>query len=152
MKKRGFEVVVAAHRQHPGVNIQLPRRAEPGACASDVFSPIETIVTPGDKLLIWLDIKAYMQNGEVAVANVRSSQGKVLVRLADTQGWIDQSYYCNKNNDGNIGIHISNEGIDPYHIAINQRIAQIMFIPYLIPDNDNPIYAERTGGFGSSGK
>lgn len=153
MKKiRGFEVVTDIHRQHPGLNIQLPRRAEPGACASDVYSPIKATIAPGDRLLVWLDVKAYMQIGEVAIANVRSSQGKMLVRFADTQGWIDQSYYGNKANDGNIGIHISNEGAEPYQIWIGDRIAQIMFIPYLVPDNDNPINANRTGGFGSSGK
>lgn len=152
MKLRGFEIVADKHRKHPDVEIQLPRRADPGACASDIYSPVEVELLPGERYLIWTDIKAYMQDGEVCIANVRSSHGKPLVRLANTQGWIDQTYYSNEGNDGNIGVYISNEGEEAFWIHEGDRIAQLMFIPFLMPDNDNPIHAERKGGFGNSGK
>jgi dUTP pyrophosphatase len=151
-KIRGFEVVSPEYRQHPDVEIQLPRRADPGACASDVFSPVDLTINPGEQILIWTDVKAYMQPGEVLIANVRSSQGKYRIQLANTQGWIDSTYYNNKENDGNIGIYLRNEGSEPYVIKKGDRIAQLMFIPYLIPDNDDPLFNERQGGFGSSGK
>lgn len=152
MTIRGFEVVADTHRKHPDVEIQLPRRADKGACASDIYSPIEVELLPGERLLIWTDVKAYMQDGEVCIGNVRSSHGKPLVRLANTQGWIDQTYYENEGNDGNIGVFISNEGEEVFKINQGDRIAQLMFIPFLVPDNDNPIHNERIGGFGSSGK
>jgi len=151
-KLRGFEIVSDNHRKHPDIKIQLPRRADAGACASDIYSPIEVELLPGQRLLIWTDVKAYMQDGEVCIGNVRSSHGKPLIRLANTQGWIDQTYYENEGNDGNIGIFISNEGEETFNIIQGDRIAQLMFIPFLMPDNDNPIHNERKGGFGSSGK
>jgi len=151
-KIRGFEVVAENHRKHPNVEIQLPRRADAGACASDIYSPVEIELLPGERALIWTDVKAYMQEGEVCIANVRSSHGKPLVRLANTQGWIDQTYHNNESNDGNIGIFISNEGNESFVIQQGDRIAQLMFIPFLVPDNDNPIHNKRIGAFGSSGK
>lgn len=152
IKIRGFEIVADNHRKHPDVKIQLPRRADVGACASDIYSPINADLQPGERILIWTDVKAYMQDGEVCIGNVRSSHGKPLIRLANTQGWIDQTYYENEGNDGNIGIFISNEGNKAFYINQGDRIAQLMFIPFLVPDNDNPIHNERKGGFGSSGK
>lgn len=149
---RGFKLVSSQFRKHPDVKIQLPRRADAGACASDVYSPIDVDLLPGERTLIWTDVKAYMQPNEVCIANVRSSHGKPLVRLANTQGWIDQTYYNNEDNEGNIGVFISNEGSEPFEIKQGDRIAQLMFTPFLTPDNDNPIHAERKGGFGSSGK
>ena len=152
LKVRGFEVVGDAYRKHPDTEIQLPRRADAGACASDIFSPVDVVIQPGERVLIWTDVKAYMQPGEVCIANVRSSHGAPLIRLANTQGWIDQTYYGNAKNDGNIGIYVSNEGKETFKIEKGDRIAQLMFIPFLIPDNDDPLHQERKGGFGSSGK
>jgi dUTP pyrophosphatase len=151
-KTRGFEVVSKEFRKHPEVEIQTPRRADPDACASDIYSPVALVLQPNEQKLIWTDIKAYMQKGEVLLANVRSSHGEPRVRLANTQGWVDGSYYENPKNDGNIGVYISNEGTQPYEIKVGDRIAQLMFIPYLTPDNDNPLKDKRDGGFGSSGK
>ncbi|HDX9663304.1 TPA: dihydrofolate reductase [Bacillus cereus] len=175
-KTRGFELVAFNHRKnHKSLpdkhyknpiaividgkrelryapSIQEPRRAEDGACASDVFSPVDTVIMPDDQVLIWTDVRAYMQKGEVLLANVRSSQGKIRIQLANTQGWIDQTYYKNEGNDGNIGLFLRNEGTEPYVINAGDRIGQLMFIPFLIPDNDNPIHDKRKGGFGSTGK
>lgn len=176
-KVRGFEVVEHKHRKNWSPHqdsyyktailveledgervvryipdIQEPRRADSGACASDVYSPVCRVIEPDEQMLIWTDVKAYMQQGEVLIANVRSSQGEPRIQLANTQGWIDQTYYGNPKNDGNIGIYLRNEGSEPYHIERGDRIAQLMFIPFLVPDNDNPIHNKREGGFGSSGK
>lgn len=176
-KIRGFEVVEHKHRKNWSPHqdsyyktailvgledgervvryipdIQEPRRADSGACASDVYSPVCRVIEPDEQMLIWTDVKAYMQQGEVLIANVRSSQGEPRIQLANTQGWVDQTYYGNPKNDGNIGIYLRNEGSEPYHIERGDRIAQLMFIPFLVPDNDNPIHDKREGGFGSSGK
>ena len=152
MKTRGFEIVDDKFRKHIEVEIKTPRRADPDACAADIYSPVSVILQPNEQVLIWTDIKAYMQQGEVLIANVRSSHGKPRIRLANTQGWIDGSYYNNPKNDGNIGVYISNEGKEPYIIEEGDRIAQLMFTVYLVPDNDDPLFNERKGGFGDSGK
>ena len=77
--------------------------------------------------------------------------GKQPMMLANTSGWVDSDYYSNPNNDGNIGINLRNLGNTPYIIQRGDRIAQGMFINYLVTDNDKTT-TERLGGFGSSGK
>jgi len=147
---RGFEVVKDEFRSV--VDVQLPKRADKGSCAYDIYSPSNYTIYPNEQLLIWTDVKAYMQENEVLVVNVRSSQGKLRVQLANTQGWVDSSYYSNVDNDGNIGIFLRNEGSESYVIKQGDRIAQAMFINCLIADEDNVMNSERTGGLGSTGK
>lgn len=148
---RGFEFVSPSDRKY-GNNGAIPVRADKGACAYDMFSPIDVIIQPNEQILIWTDVKAYMELDEVLILNVRSSQGKPRVQLANTQGWIDSTYYNNVTNDGNIGVYLRNEGTFPYEIKQGDRICQVMFQKYLVADNDTVLKNTRTGGFGSSGK
>lgn len=151
MKVRGFEVVEDAFRKHPNVNIQLPQRGTSRAMAYDFFSPIEVELQPGEKMLIFTDVKAYMQDGEALILNPRSSMGKLDLTFANTQGWIDADYYNNKSNDGNIGIYLKNNGKEVVKIKQGDRIGQGAFIPFLVADNGNTDKV-REGGYGSTGK
>ena len=81
---------------------------------------------------------------------VRSSMGKQPVMIANTMGVIDSSYANNPDNDGNIGIRLFNLGDTIYTVHAGDRVAQGIFIKYLITDDDNAI-AERNGGYGSTG-
>ena len=83
MKIRGFEIVIENMRKHPNVEIQIPLRGTSKAMAYDFFSPIETIIKPGEKQLIFTDIKAYMQECEALIINPRSSMGKVDITFAN---------------------------------------------------------------------
>lgn len=150
---RGFEVVTDSHREHPGAEIQLPRRADAGSAGYDFVTPTDILLLPGGKVTVWTDVKAYMQEAEFLPIYVRSSLGiKCSVALANDVAIIDQSYYSNNKNDGNIGICLVNMGDDLQLFKAGERIAQGIFTPYLVADADNPILDERTGGFGSSGK
>ena len=93
-----------------------------------------------------------MLDDEMLMLNVRSSQGKIRIQLANTQGLIDSSYYNNPDNNGNIAFFIRNEGSEDYIVKEGDRIMQSMFVKYLITDDDNPISNERLGGFGSSNR
>ena len=148
MKHRGFEQIL---NKKNATTIDLPQRADSGSCAYDIKSPYDCILQPGEQKLIWTDVKAYMLCDEVLIMNVRSSQGKLKVQLANTQGWVDSTYYNNPDNEGNIGIFIRNENDVPYVIEEGDKICQGMFIKYLITDDDCPVSESRTGGFGSSG-
>ena len=150
MKLRGFELVSEQNRKYDTV-LKFPKRADSGSCAYDFYSPVEITLQPNEQKLIWTDIKAYMLSDEVLILNVRSNQGKSRIQLANTQGWVDSTYYNNLDNDGNIGVFIRNEGSEPYTIKQGDRFCQGMFISYLIVDNDSPLSTERNGGFGSSG-
>ena len=148
--KRGFEVVCIDKRKHPNVNILLPQRSTKGSAAYDFFACDNYIVQPNEIIKIWTDVKSYMQDDEVLIINVRSSMGGKFM-LANTQGWIDNDYYSNPDNDGNVGVFLKNISNETQVIERGSRIAQGIFVKYLITDNDSTT-SVRKGGFGSTGK
>jgi dUTP pyrophosphatase len=146
---RYFEVVNDRCRKTTG-EITLPKRATAKSAAYDIYSPVDVTIEPNTSYLIWTDVKVCCNDNEVFIINVRSSMGKQPMMLANTQGWIDSDYFSNPDNDGNIGVNLRNLGNTPYIIQAGDRIAQGMFINYLVTDDDNTT-AERLGGFGSTG-
>lgn len=144
VRQRGFEAI-------GGKDIQMPQRADKGSCGYDFYSPTNVTLKPNEQKLIFTGIKAYMLEDEALIMNVRSSQGELRLQLANTQGWIDSTYYGNPKNDGDIGIFLRNESDKTYCIQKDDKIAQCMFIKYLTTDDDSPLSNMREGGFGSTG-
>lgn len=148
---RGFEIVHKNHKRNYNANIHLPTRADSGSAGYDIYSPISAIIKPNEQLLIWTDIKAYMQKDEILEINTRSGNGvKRGIILSNIIGWIDSSYYENESNDGNIGICLKNTRDKNFIITEGDRIAQAKFSKYLTTDNDSFLNNNRRGGFGSS--
>ena len=148
---RGFEKVINCKKTN-NQNIKLPERSTKDSAGYDFFSPVNVTIEPGQKELIWTDVKAYMQSQEVLIIDVRSSMGmKKDLMLSNTIGVIDKDYYNNESNEGNIGINLRNIGDHPVTIEVGDKIAQGIFIPYLIADSGNT-EDTRTGGIGSTGK
>ena len=146
---RFFEVVKDEHRKNEG-EIKLPTRASEHSVAYDFYSPVNIIIQPHEKAMIWSDIKAHMYYDNALIINVRSSMGKQPIMIANTQGWIESDYYGNPDNDGNIGFNLFNLGDSPYEIKVGDRIGQGMFIKYGITKDDCAT-TKRVGGFGSTG-
>ena len=147
MKIRGFEVVRDDMRKTVG-EITLPTRGSSRAMAYDFYATDDWIVAPNSIAKVWTDVKAYMQDDECLILNVRSSMGGKWM-LANTQGWIDQDYYSNEGNDGNIGVFLKNISDEVQTINKGDRIAQGAFFKFLVADNGNTDNI-RTGGFGST--
>lgn len=147
-RKRGFEIVKDNKRKADYV--ALPTRATKNSAAYDFYCNDDYIVQPNEIIKIWTDIKAYMQDDEFLMLDVRSSMGGKFM-LANTIGIIDSDYYSNPDNDGNIGIFLKNISNIPQEISKGDKIAQGIFEKYLKVDNDNTTI-KRSGGFGSSGK
>lgn len=147
---RHFEVVKDKHRKNGG-EIKLPTRATVDSVAYDFYSPISVDIEPMHSQMIWTDIKAIFESDEALLINVRSSMGKQPIMIANSQGWVESSYYNNENNDGNIGIRLFNLGETVYTVHTGDRIAQGMFVKYLTTENDE-VTTPRVGGFGSTGK
>ena len=98
-------------------NIELPKRATKGSAGYDFYSPVDVVIQPGERCLVWTDVKSYMQENEVLMLYVRSSIGvKKGVVLSNGTGIIDSSYYSNPGNDGNIGISLFNTSDKEVHI------------------------------------
>ena len=144
---RGFEVVVDEKRKTSG-EVALPTRGSSTAMAYDFYANDCYVVEPNAIAKVWTDVKAYMQDNECLILNVRSSMGGKFM-LANTQGWIDSDYYSNESNDGNIGVFLKNISNEVLTINKGDRIAQGAFFNFLVADNGNTD-AIRTGGFGST--
>lgn len=149
MKIRGFEVVTDSKRKTTG-EITLPTRGTSKAMAYDFYANDTYEVKPNEIAKIWTDVKAYMQDNECLIINVRSSMGGKFM-LANSQGWVDSDYFSNENNDGNIGVFLKNISDNIITINKGDRIAQGAFFNFLVADNGNTDKT-RLGGFGSSGK
>ena len=149
-RTRGFEIVKDDMRKTDG-EIILPTRSDHRSAGYDIYAPANYKCEPHKVTKIWTDIKAYMKDDEVLLIDVRSSMGGKF-HLANTIGVIDSSYYENESNDGNVGVFLVNDTDEVINIEKNERIAQGLFMNYLITDNDKPLSDTRTGGFGSSGK
>ena len=147
---RYFELVKDKYRKSTG-EVILPKRATKSSVAYDFYSPIDITIPPMTSVMIWTDIKAKFNENEALLINIRSSMGKQPVMIANTQCWIDSDYYSNPDNDGNIGIRLFNLGNTSYIVKSGDRIAQGMFVKYLVADNGNTDCV-RKSGFGSSGR
>ena len=149
-RNRGFEIVNEGSKKNKGIDITLPTRGTQYSAGYDFYSPIDIEIQPHDKVCIWSDVKAYMQEGEVLLLYVRSSIGiKKGLRLSNGTGVIDSDYYSNPDNDGNIGLSLYNYTNEVVKIEKGERICQGVFIPFLVADNGNT-YNNRTGGIGST--
>ena len=112
-KIRGFEAVVEEMRKGT-MDYILPVRGSSKSAGYDLASPIDVIIEPHSSVLIWTNIKAYMQDDEVLEVYIRSSTAiKRDLILKNTVGIIDSDYYSNEGNDGNIGICLYNTTYAP---------------------------------------
>ncbi|MFC6617892.1 dUTP diphosphatase [Deinococcus radiophilus] len=150
---RGFQVVASQHRQHPEAQIALPRRGSRHSAGYDLVTPAALRVTPGEVVRVATDLKAYMQPGEVLQVYVRSSVGLRGLVLTNTVGIIDADYYGNSDNDGNIILALRNLGADTFTAQAGDRVAQGVFMPYLLAEGDELESGElRAGGYGHTGR
>lgn len=158
MIRRKFEIVAKEFRKFPEIEVKIPRRADSCSCGYDFYSLENIVLKPGEKHLFFTDIKVKMPVDNRLEINTRSGNGtKYGIVLANTIGYIDASYYCNPENDGNIGICLLNLGTEPFRIEIGDKIAQGCFSQYLITFDDEFKRQQkkltiRKGGFGSTGR
>ena len=145
---RFFETVKDEFRKNTG-EIQLPTRATEHSAGYDFYSPVDTIIQPGEMVMIWTDVKAHMYYDNALLIIPRSSMGKHPIMISNTVGLIDADYYSNESTDGNIGFRLFNLGSTPYEIKAGDRIGQGIFVKYGIVKDDNTT-ATRQGGFGST--
>ena len=136
----------------PLAEIPLPRRATAGSAGYDFVSPLTVTVLPGEAALIPTGIRAEMETGWVLLLFPRSSLGfRHGIRLSNTVGVIDSDYAFAKN-EGHIMVKLRNPGTEPGTIGQGERFCQGVFLPYGTADEDNREFAERSGGFGSTGR
>lgn len=177
--KRYFKPVSDGFKKNQGETI-MPLRATKTSAGYDLFAPYDVVIKPQEKAMIWTDVKAYMPQGEMLIADVTSSMGgKLDLMLANTIGVIDADYADNKDNEGNIGICLRNlkptmkltgyttismtggdidvpiirdlTETNTITIKKGQKIGQVIFVEYKPAENCNSDN-ERKGGWGSTNK
>ena len=117
---------------------EIPSRETYYAAGYDFHALCDFVIKPGMTKKIPTGIKAEMENDEVLLIVVRSSQGfNYNVRLIHQVGVVDKDYYNNPTNEGHIWIGLKNEGIKDYVVNKGDGIAQGMFIKYLLTANDD---------------
>lgn len=130
---------------------QVPVRAHATDAAFDVHAAEEILLLPRQwrtiKTAIAFDIPV---GWEVQVRPRSSLPSRHGVTVGNSPGTIDAGY------QGEVGITLINHGIDPYRVAVGDRIAQLVVAR--IPEVafrvtvDEPEASERgTQGFGSTG-
>jgi len=152
MVGRGFEAVDKTHLKiyDDTDDVILPLRKTSRASGYDFFAPCNFLIGPGETIVMWSDIRAYMQDDEELLMFIRSSVGiKRGVVLANDVGKIDSDYYKNASNDGNIALALKNTTDSLVTFSKGEGIAQGTFYKYLTADNCNGD-AIREGGMGST--
>lgn len=149
-KIRGFQVT-----KNAPIDTKLPIRGSEGSAGYDAFAPCDIFIPAhGCSELIHLNIKAYMQQGEWLAILCRSSYGvkeeKGHLIVVHGVGVVDSDFYSNPTNDGNIGVMFYSRVDHDVIIPKGDRCCQLIFMPYLLADNDINLGC-RKGGYGSSG-
>lgn len=159
-KIRGFEFISTKQQLEDFkddiniIQLKLPKRGTSKSAGYDIFAPYDITLKPNEEINIPTGLKAYMQDGEVLMAFPRSGLGfKFYCRLANTVGVIDSDYYNNPKNEGHMFVKLRNEGTKEMVIKQGEGMCQMIFMPFLLADEDSFDEGEtRQGGFGSTTK
>ena len=143
---RGFKVAKGFENK----SIILPKRQTKNSAGYDFYVAEDTLVKAKSITLIPTGVKAYMEDDEVLKIYIRSSMPtKKGITLSNNVGIIDSDYFENPDNDGHIMIQVINFSDNDLVIKKDERIAQGIFLKYLLADDDNTNNV-RSGGFGST--
>jgi dUTP pyrophosphatase len=127
----------------------IPKRGTSYSAGLDLFSPIDQILPPQERLLIKLDISIELECGTFAHILSRSSLAlKNGIHVG--AGVIDSDYR------GNVGVLLFNFSNEPFYIKRGDRIAQLVVKKYEMVEPEEVFESSETerglGGFGSTGR
>lgn len=127
---------------------ELPIRGTRESAGYDLFAHEEGIVPARGRKLIKIGITAEMSpNVYLAIVPRSGLAIKQGITVLNTPGTVDADYYPNE-----IGVVLYNTTDEDFNVNIGDRIAQGIYHEYFLANNDKVRDAERTSGFGSTGK
>lgn len=142
---RKFEVV-----KNCPFPVKLPVRSTAGSAGYDFFAPYPFVIAPGQSLVVKTWVKVMMPKDNFLKIIARSSWNTKKKIFITCSGIIDSDYYGNPHNDGDILIQFTNRGKEPFQVNPGERIAQGIFLPFFLT-NDDEAEGKRVGGMGSTG-
>lgn len=130
--------------------VNIPKRATERSAGYDIESAEDVVINPHEQVVIKTGLKARMLPDEVLMIFIRSSMAiKKGLSIVNGTGIIDADYYNNIQNEGHILACLQNNRDTPYHIKKGERVAQGIFLKYLVTDDDTSS-GKRSGGIGST--
>ncbi|MFC3746346.1 MULTISPECIES: dUTP diphosphatase [Paenibacillus] len=144
---------VQIHKQPGNEDVSLPRKMSEQASGYDLYAAVDSdvVLEPGARALIPTGISLAMPDG--LEAQIRPRSGLALkhgITCLNTPGTIDADYR------GEIKVLLINLGQEPFAIARNERIAQMVFqaVPAvtLVEVEELSATVRGEGGFGHTGK
>lgn len=147
-----FKEVQKEYLNYPDRKTNLPERKTRGSAGYDFYLKDKVVLLPGERKLVFSDVKAYMPEYIYLELAIRSSIAlKKGVTFLNSVGIIDSDYVGNKSNDGNIGFILVNLSKDEVVLEADTRIAQGIFKKYYSVTKEEDLTDElRVGGFGST--
>ena len=130
----------------PGVDFKAPN---PGDAGYDIRSAQYVYISPKSQVKVSTGLHLEIPEGYVGIIKDRSSMAAN--RIYTHGGVIDSAYR------GEIIVVLSNETEDPFTINVNDKIAQIVIVPYFTEVLERVQTLDLTGtargnnGFGSTG-
>lgn len=129
--------------------LRLPERATAGSAGYDFFMPGDLYMCPGKLYKFPTGIRCKMALGWVLTLFPKSGLSfKYGTKFINVIPVIDSDYYAS-DNEGHILFGMTVD--EPVLFETGQKIAQGIFLPFGITENDN-VKEQRNGGFGSTGK
>lgn len=132
-------------------HVKLPKRQTKGSAGYDFYLPDAAILQPGQVTMIPLGIKAQMDDDMYLKIYVRSSIGAMGLMVPSSVGIIDNDYYNNEGNEGNIHLILFNLSDDVIKLQAETRVCQGIFTKFVTVNDEEPINTTRSGGLGSTG-
>ena len=128
-------------------NAKAPLRATAHSAGFDIYAPERVDIPAGQSYLVGTGVAMAIPNGWFGQINPRSSMAVKKIRLGARV--VDSDYI------GEVFVNLHNDGESTYEISKGDRIAQIVFMPYMesseiVDEIENT--ARGSGGFGSTGK
>lgn len=146
---RKFEFV---ENMKEGSLLKLPERSTKNSAGYDFFNPNKVICKSHEITMIPTGIKAQFPEDEALFLFNRSSNPKKKgLIILNGVGVVDSDYYNNADNEGEMAFVFYNMLNEDVTLEAGEKLGQGIFMKYAKVDNDTA-EAERTGGFGSTGK
>lgn len=129
---------------------QIPKVANPGDAAFDLYSIVDYDLEPGKRYPIPTGIAIEIPTGYEGQIRPRSGLGlKYGLTVINTPGTIDSGYR------GEIHVTLLNLGAESFHVTKGMRVAQLAIRPVpkvqLVEVDELTETARGEGGFGSTG-
>lgn len=133
-----------------GDESKLPERKTAGSAGYDCFCREQVEIPPGETGVVPLGFHIRIPDGHVGLLVSRSGLASVGIVLANSPGIIDSDY------TGEVCAIIANRGRSKFISRINDRVCQLVVVPYIGPDlrevGSLPATERGNGGFGSTGR